>query len=296
MKLHTKYITIKHITKSISFTIGINTAADVANLVAKAFSTTTNRKKPDLMSLFQPSQQQDTSAEEDNQQSEQNEPPPSKVDIGFDTANLLTGVLRMIGFDASKLGAIAINTLILVAQAIGSTILSATRPPQRLATVKQHGEDLNSQTGMGPDAIYEQNEHQPRKLRDGSPVDWFLENPNEKMKQLLTEITDKNLSDKVITMIEEKETEPGQAGCIKMLMCKTSPIIWGMQKSVNERLNKNSTNEVNTKDRDAQQDFNAKALFKDLPSLSEFRAHSDICEKRYGSYCNTSDYDSVKKN
>lgn len=36
----------------------------------------------------------------------------------FSTSRFVTGVLRMIGFDATKLGALAINALILLAQTV----------------------------------------------------------------------------------------------------------------------------------------------------------------------------------
>lgn len=137
---------------------GINTAADVANLVAKAFSkatsTTTTRQKPDLLSVLQQGflsqrQQQeqqeeeqeqeqdeqeedDQYAEEEQQQSEQTEqenaqesPPVTpqgtrrqRPPTQFSSVQMLTNMMRMIGFDPRKLGALAINAIVMIAQAV----------------------------------------------------------------------------------------------------------------------------------------------------------------------------------
>lgn len=131
---------------------GINTAADVANLVAKAFSkatstTTTRRQKPDLLSVLQQgflSQRQqeeeeqdeqeedDQYAEEEQQQSEQTEqenaqesPPVTphgtrrqRPPTQFSSVQMLTNMMRMIGFDPRKLGALAINAIVMIAQAV----------------------------------------------------------------------------------------------------------------------------------------------------------------------------------
>lgn len=134
---------------------GINTAADVANLVAKAFSkvttTTQTRQKPDLLSVlqqgFQLQQQQeeeengqddeqeeeDQYAEEEQQQAEQTEqenaqesPPVAQQGTRrqrpnqFSSVQMLTNMMRMIGFDPRKLGALAINAIVMIAQAVST--------------------------------------------------------------------------------------------------------------------------------------------------------------------------------
>ncbi|GBP97265.1 hypothetical protein EVAR_68264_1 [Eumeta japonica] len=54
--------------------------------------------------------------------------PASKKPVGanFGTANLVTSMLRLVGFDATKLGALAINALIMIASAIGNTLMGTT--------------------------------------------------------------------------------------------------------------------------------------------------------------------------
>lgn len=94
----------------------------MANLVAKAFSNpNSNKNKPDLFSLIQQglqsSPRQTTSSEGGIKSAT---PLPSKevVGVNFDTSNFITSMLRMVGFDAAKLGALAINALIMVASAV----------------------------------------------------------------------------------------------------------------------------------------------------------------------------------
>lgn len=118
---------------------GINTAADVANLVAKAFSNNNSnnqRKKPDLFSFLQnnnkPSTSQQSSSEQEGNHRDETEnsekqyetkasfvsPGKEAVGTNFGTSNLITSMLRLVGFDASKLGALAINALIMIASAV----------------------------------------------------------------------------------------------------------------------------------------------------------------------------------
>ncbi|KAL7732644.1 hypothetical protein ACLKA6_013571 [Drosophila palustris] len=115
---------------------GINTAADVANLVAKAFSkTTTTRKKPDLLSVLQQGfasqqryewedQEESQEQQEDADQAENAQESPPVEDQGsgrrplqFNSVQMLTNMMRMIGFDPRKLGALALNAIVMIAQA-----------------------------------------------------------------------------------------------------------------------------------------------------------------------------------
>ena len=84
----------------------------MANLVAKAFSNqNTITKKEDTETLSasyvdssSPHHQQ-TSKDESN---------------GVNPALLLSGVLKMMGFDSGKLGALALNGIIMIAQMVSS--------------------------------------------------------------------------------------------------------------------------------------------------------------------------------
>jgi len=116
---------------------GINTAADVANLVAKAFSGNSMTNVPNLISYaqsgFQGLRQNNGADEQEEDQSEQQsetenvqeEPPVENTTrkpppITFDSGQMLSNMLRMVGFDTRKIGALALNALIMVAQAVSS--------------------------------------------------------------------------------------------------------------------------------------------------------------------------------
>lgn len=294
---------------------GINTAADVANLVAKAFSRVSTRKKPDVMSVLQQGiesqrqqqleqeeeqqQQEEYNAEQETEQENAQESPPVDSDtrrrpMQLNTVQMLTNMMRMIGFDPRKLGALALNAIVMIAQAvrvrgtveethethetpetnsnslsqIGSTIMQATRGGS--------GDNPNT----GPEALYEPNEHQPRSLSPGSPIDWFLKRPGAHTQRMLRRIMDRQLPEHIVDMIEAKETADGnEAACLKLLMCKSSPIIWGMQNSLEKRL------AGEQEEYDDQSYMNANAFFKYMPSLDEFRQHGESCESRFAKHC-----------
>ncbi|XP_016971640.1 uncharacterized protein LOC108039221 [Drosophila rhopaloa] len=265
---------------------GINTAADVANLVAKAFAGNPMTNVPNLMGYVQktfkaPQQNNDEEEQKEDQSEEQSEPenaqeePPVENStrrpppISFDSGQLFTNMLRMVGFDTRKIGALALNALIMIAQAIGSSLMQVTRG------------------GGGPsleasESLFEPSDHRPRSLSMGSPIDWFLQRSDRYSKRLIKDIMDRDLPEYIVDMIEAKEKpeEGKQAGCLKLLMCKGKPIIWGMQESLKKRL----AGEPEEHEEDDSY-FNKRIFFKYLPSLEDFRVHSDGCESKYHEEC-----------
>lgn len=132
----------------------------------------------------------------------------------------------------------------------------------------------------GPEALFEPSEHQPRSLSPGSPIDWFLQRPGAHTQRMLHRIMDRQLPEHIVDMIESKETADGnEAACLKLLMCKSSPIIWGMQNSLEKRL------AGEQEEYDDQSYMNANAFFKYMPSLHEFKEHGEGCESRFAKHC-----------
>ncbi|XP_017027972.2 uncharacterized protein [Drosophila kikkawai] len=271
---------------------GINTVSDVANLVAKAFSGKSPVPVANLMGFlqngYQPPQNNDADGESEREeenvdQSEQQsetenaqEEPPTENSTrrppplpSFDSGQMFTNMLRMVGFDTRKLGALALNAIIMIAQAIGSTLMQVTRGGG--------GTTLDA-----PDDLYEPNEHRPRSLSMGSPIDWFLQRSDRHSKRLLTDIMDRDLPDHIVDMIEAKEPKGDgpKAGCLKLLMCKSQPIIWGMQDSLKKRLAGEAEEPEET-----DSYFNTKIFYKYLPKIDDFREHGASCEKKYHEEC-----------
>lgn len=148
-----------------------------------------------------------------------------------------------------------------------------------------------------PDALRdgEQETHQPRTLRAGTPIDWYLENPDEGMRRTLDDALDTRLTDRITEMIEYVEKrDGGQGGCMKLLMCKSSPIIWGMQRSVSERVTGKA---ANTTDGSASRKekvqpkkiFSTNVFFAHFPTIEEFHKHGVVCDERFRKDCNLDD-------
>lgn len=145
-----------------------------------------------------------------------------------------------------------------------------------------------------PDALRvgERETHQPRALREGTPIDWYLENPDEGMRRTLDDALDSELAERITQMIANVEQQSGgQGGCLKMLMCKSSPIIWGMQRSVSERVAGKATNatEPEAPSKEGMQPkkiFSSEVFFAHFPTLQEFRKHSTVCDERFRDECN----------
>ncbi|XP_037815614.1 uncharacterized protein LOC119606253 [Lucilia sericata] len=295
---------------------GINTAADVANLVAKAFSkNSSNRNTPDLFTIIQKGLQLSPSLSGSSEERKQNnyesqeqqqaqteaatqfkqyqtktsEATPSKEAIGlnFGASNLITSMLRMVGFDAAKLGALAINALIMIASAIGNTLMGKKTGPITVSAL-----DGGQNAENGPEEKYTPNAHQPRTVNDPTTIEWFLQNSSRKMKRVLQQATHTDLAEKLTDMITNYESAHGQAACLKMLVCKSSPFIWGMQKSIKKHIEpKGKETEIDDEeDNNAESSFfNVQHFFTHLPSIDEYRAYGSKCEKQYSIYCNTKD-------
>ncbi|XP_017053405.1 uncharacterized protein LOC108096364 [Drosophila ficusphila] len=265
---------------------GINTAADVANLVAKAFAGKSMASVPNLVSYVQKSfggpptndedeeQNEDQSEEQSETENAQEEPPVesstrSPPPISFDSGQLFTNMLRMVGFDTRKIGALALNALIMIAQAIGSSLMQVTRGGG--------GTPIDAQ-----ESVFEPSDHRPRSLSIGSPIDFFLQRTDRHSKRLIKDIMDRDLPDYIVNMIEDKENpkEGINAGCLKLLMCKGKPLIWGMQESLKKRLA-----EEPEEPEESDSYFNKQIFFKYLPSLADFRNHSASCETKYHEDC-----------
>lgn len=109
-----------------------------------------------------------------------------------------------------------------------------------------------------------------RSLRPGTPLDWILQNPNKNIKELITLAKDPQLPDKLLEYLKERTTDE-QTGCVQLLICKTSPFLWGMQKALEE---KNSPR---------QKAIGASVMLKHMPTADEVAAFGDICESKFPS-------------
>ncbi|XP_018571604.1 uncharacterized protein LOC108911215 [Anoplophora glabripennis] len=154
-------------------------------------------------------------------------------------SNIFSGFLRVLGFDTKKIGAITVNAIIFVAQLISSAI--QLKQPSQL--------------------IHE------RKVDTGSLFDWVISDTD--IADLLDNAKDEKLSQNIIEYVKERSLDE-DTGCIQLLICKSSPFILQMQKSIKERSSNSS--------------LGYGALYKYLPALEEVSDNGDACEKSYH-YC-----------
>lgn len=105
--------------------IGIDTAAEVADLVARAFAQQNQKSSFTFPNSFnQPlSQQQSENWISDNNRADQpalypSAPSPSVSDPAAGGPGIISNLLRVIGLDGGKIGALAVNGIIFIAQMV----------------------------------------------------------------------------------------------------------------------------------------------------------------------------------
>lgn len=138
--------------------------------------------------------------------------------------------------------------------------------------------------------------NRPRSLSFENPFDWILnqQTNNEHLSNQMVSIHDKTLPERLAKSIDDKsERNDSTKDCIKLLLCKSAPFVWGMQRAITTRTSNKNTDpghyedEVDENDggndtqRRTQTDNRLDGFFKHMPSVDEFKSHGDACEARY---------------
>ncbi|XP_037029216.1 uncharacterized protein LOC119069263 [Bradysia coprophila] len=212
---------------------GIDHASEIADMVANTFSNKSKQHK---------------------YQNRQDDP----GDYNNHNTLMISNILQLIGLDSAKIGALAVNGIIFIAQVIGRSLVASFTDK---FTAKE-----DTTESPPPSA---------RKLSDGSPLDWFLQIKSPILTNTMNELRNSSLPERLVDMFEEKD---GNTDCIKLLVCKMSPLIWGMQRACNATIEpEEQTDEIDV-------GINGKGLnsfYKYLPDMQEFSTHGDACESRY---------------
>ncbi|XP_011166291.1 uncharacterized protein LOC105200435 [Solenopsis invicta] len=185
----------------------LETAKDIADLVSKSLGHKPNQKRG-----------------EDRNGDKQS----------FGPSNFVSAFFRLIGFDSKKVAAVAVNSVIFLAQMI-STLFGL--------------KSLQSNIARNVD---------DEKLA-WDPLKFTLENKNKNIQNLIDQARNPNLSNQLIERITSSDT-----GCIRLLLCKSSPIIKAAQISLNNK----------------SQDYMHRIIAW-LPSKEEFETSSDKCEEKH---------------
>ncbi|KAI4498871.1 hypothetical protein M0802_006046 [Mischocyttarus mexicanus] len=129
----------------------------------------------------------------------------------FRPVNLITAFFRLIGLDSQKVAAIAVNSVIFLAQMISSLF---DLPPVKTDKIDRSVEDETNELPSTWD-----------------PLKFILQNnQNDKMKILLDEARNEALPDRLIDTIDGFDS-----ACIRLLLCKTSIVIRSVQESLKNK-------------------------------------------------------------
>ncbi|XP_076171605.1 uncharacterized protein LOC143148809 [Ptiloglossa arizonensis] len=152
----------------------LETAKDIADLVAMSLG----RKKTD-------------------KQRGEND---TKEKGSFLPSDLVSAFFRLVGLDSQKATAIAVNSVIFLAQMISS--LFGLTPKENIARDSDDEDD----------AIF------------WNPAKLITDSKNERIQRLIEQAHDENLPDQLIERVNDVDS-----ACVRLLVCKTSPVIKAAQ-------------------------------------------------------------------
>ncbi|XP_047366910.1 uncharacterized protein LOC124955876 isoform X3 [Vespa velutina] len=123
----------------------------------------------------------------------------------FGPTNVISAFFRLLGLDSQKIAAIAVNSVIFLAQMISSLF--------GLPPVKDDKVDQSIKTESPWD-----------------PLKFILENKNDKMTKLIEEARNEALPDRLMDTIDGFDS-----ACIRLLLCKASIVIRSAQESLKKK-------------------------------------------------------------
>lgn len=95
------------------------------------------------------------------------------------------------------------------------------------------------------------------------------------------DVRDRELPNKLISMVQQMNHKADDADCVLLLLCKLKPFVWGMQKAVDERIEADGGRKRRNND-DVQPDVDHNNIFfKFIPSAEEFKNNGVECEESY---------------
>lgn len=125
-----------------------------------------------------------------------------------------------------------------------------------------------------------------------NPFDWIVEKQTSdiELSSQLDALQHRDLTERMVRSIDEQNIRnETNTDCIKLLLCKSAPFVWGMQRAIATQIQEKSADYVNHEEEidsnanghesDANTGLNA--FFKHLPDVEEFKNHGDACEAQY---------------
>ncbi|XP_076284596.1 uncharacterized protein LOC143211057 [Lasioglossum baleicum] len=155
---------------------------------------------------------------------------------GFVPSNVMSAFFRMIGLDSQKVTAIVVNSVIFLAQMISS--LFELKPPK-----ENIGRDLNDEDDTS----------------NWNPANMIMESKNERIQKLIEQAHNEDLPNQLMERIDGVD-----AACVRLLLCKTSPVIRAAQYYLKNNVQDES-----------------RRMTAWLPSKDKFEENSDQCENTH---------------
>uniref|UniRef100_A0A182WWD3 Uncharacterized protein n=1 Tax=Anopheles quadriannulatus TaxID=34691 RepID=A0A182WWD3_ANOQN len=256
---------------------GINTIADVADLVAKGFATRRGTQEPQ-----RPAAQATDSV--------------SVVDgLLGQTPSMMTIMMKLLGLDGSQLGAMLVNGIVFLAHIIG-TNLGAFRSPSLGDTASANAQNSSPPFPSFPTAPPLTGESEPSQSNESqqsgtnsNPLDWLLRNPSKRFRVLLDQVKNTDLAERLDREMDQLDRyAPEDTDCIRLLMCKVKPFIWKMQNVVRDTVLSKGPGPSGGGSEQASDNHAApngeeilKGIHANLPSEAEFQRQSKLCEQQF---------------
>ncbi len=167
---------------------------------------------------------------------------------------LVTSMLRMVGFDEHKLGMMALNILVYLAEYFAKNFL-----------------------GMESELSNEIPQYRSIVQNDGMMAGMYkmVQDANAKHERIKNDILDPALSEKMIDMLP-KQFMGTDTSCVQMFLCKIEPAFWSAQDttknyeglSFRRSVGSNLNNWLET-------------VYQNLPDLKMLRQIGDRCVQRF---------------
>lgn len=144
--------------------------------------------------------------------------------------------------------------------------------------------------GITPPATHARHTPEAEPLMK-NPFDYIAEKrmTSNELANQMEALQHRDLTERIVRSIEEQNIRnETNTDCIKLLLCKSAPFVWGMQRTIATQVEEKPSDDENN-DADVNDDTNdirswgIDKFFECLPTLEEFKNHSNDCNAQYKS-------------
>lgn len=151
---------------------------------------------------------------------------------------------------------------------------------------------MSTFTGANPPVVNSRRNTDSEPQAMNNPFDWIVEKQtsDNELSGQLEELQHRDLTERMVRSIDDGNIRnETNTDCIKLLLCKSAPFVWGMQRAIGTQIREKSgdyedieeENDANSNGRESDANTGLNAFFKHLPNVEEFKNHGDACEAQY---------------